>query len=113
MRSYPTALRRFTLTSHDAVDGSKFETAQLSGVLGAGGEDISPHLRRQGAPSPTLSYVFTMFDEQGLGESGFWHCIVVDIPPEMTELRPDAGHPSGRGLPNCARQLSNDLRLRR
>jgi Raf kinase inhibitor-like YbhB/YbcL family protein len=113
MRSYQTALRRFTLISHDAVDGSEFDTPQLSGLLGAGGEDISPHLRWQGAPTPTLSYVVTMFDEQGFGATGFWHWIVVDIPPGMTELRSDAGHPSGRGLPNCARQLPNDLRLRR
>jgi len=60
-----------------------------------------------------MSYVVTMFDEQGLGDSGFWHWIVVDIPPGMTELRSDAGHPSGRGLPNCARQLPNELGSRR
>jgi len=75
-------LRRFTLVSHDVGDGSKFDTAQLSGLLGAGGDDISPHLRWQGAPTPTLSYAVTMFDEHGLGDSGFWHWIVVDIPPE-------------------------------
>jgi Raf kinase inhibitor-like YbhB/YbcL family protein len=113
MCSYPPSLRRFTLVSHDVGDGSNFDTPQLSGLLGAGGDDISPHLRWQGAPTPTLSYVVTMFDELGLGDSGFWHWIVVDIPPGMTELRADAGHPSGRGLPNCARHLPNDLNLRR
>src|ERR1700694_117045 len=113
MSTYPTGLRRFTLVSHDVGDGSKFDTPQLSGLLGAGGDDISPHLRWQRAPTPTLSYVVTMFDDHGLGDSGFWHWIVVDIPPGMTELRADAGHPSGRGLPNCARQLPNDLKLSR
>lgn len=113
MCSCPSALRRFTLISHDVGDGSKFDTPQLSGLQGANGDDISPHLRWQGAPTPTRSYVVTMFDEQGDGDSGFWHWIVVDIPPGMTELRSDAGHPSGRGLPNCARQLPNDLKLTR
>jgi Raf kinase inhibitor-like YbhB/YbcL family protein len=113
MYSHPTTLRRFTLASHDVADGGIFDTPQLSGLLGAGGQDISPHLRWRGAPTPTQSYVVTMFDEHGLGDSGFWHWIVVDIPPGITELRPDAGHPTGRGLPNCASQLPNDLRLRR
>jgi Raf kinase inhibitor-like YbhB/YbcL family protein len=113
MCSYPTGLRRFALISDDVGDGSTFDAPQLSGVHGADGDDISPHLRWHGAPTPTLSYVVTMFDEQGLGDSGFWHWIVVDIPPGVTELRPDAGHPSGRGLPNCARQLPNDLKLTR
>jgi phosphatidylethanolamine-binding protein (PEBP) family uncharacterized protein len=96
MYSHPTTLRRFTLASHDVADGGIFDTPQLSGLLGAGGQDISPHLRWRGAPTPTQSYVVTMFDEHGLGDSGFWHWIVVDIPPGITELRPDAGHPTNR-----------------
>ena len=50
MPTYLPRLPRFTLVSDDVSDGSKFDTPQLSGLLGAGGDDISPHLRWRGAP---------------------------------------------------------------
>ena len=34
----------FTLTSTDLVDGGVLSTPQVSGIFGAGGEDVSPQL---------------------------------------------------------------------
>ena len=34
----------FTLTSADITDGGALKQAQVSGIMGAGGEDLSPQL---------------------------------------------------------------------
>ena len=34
----------FTLTSSDLADGGALKMAQVSGIMGAGGEDLSPQL---------------------------------------------------------------------
>ncbi|MGQ4598406.1 YbhB/YbcL family Raf kinase inhibitor-like protein [Nocardia sp. R6R-6] len=106
---------RFTLVSDDVADGSKLDTPQLSALLGAGGADISPHLLWWGGPMYTESYVVTMHD-RSVGTPTAWglcHWAMVDIPPGVTELRTDAGHPTGRGLPRPARHMVNDFALRR
>ena len=41
----------FTLTSTDIADGQTLSTAQVSGVFGAGGEDVSPQLAWSGFPA--------------------------------------------------------------
>ena len=43
-------LPTFTLTSTDVAEGQTMATAQVSGIMGAGGEDISPQLSWSGAP---------------------------------------------------------------
>ncbi|GAA1096001.1 hypothetical protein HDA37_000220 [Pseudonocardia antarctica] len=45
----------FTLTSTDVNDGAALATPQLSGIFGAGGEDVSPQLSWSGAPEGTQS----------------------------------------------------------
>lgn len=55
-------LPTFTLTSTDVAEGETMATAQVSAIMGAGGEDISPQLSWSGAPEGTKSYVVTMFD---------------------------------------------------
>ena len=38
-------LSKFTLTSESVADGQPLDNAQVGGILGAGGEDVSPQLR--------------------------------------------------------------------
>src|ERR1700682_6598664 len=54
-----------------------------------------------------------MFEANGPTGSEFWHWVVVDIPPGVTELKTDAGHPSGRGMPGPAHLLPDGPRRRR
>ena len=78
-------LPTFTLTSTDVTDGEPVATPQVSGIMGAGGEDVSPQLSWSGAPEGTQSYVVTMFDPDAPTPSGFWHWCLSNIPADVTE----------------------------
>ena len=58
----------------------------MSGVFGAGGEDVSPQLSWSGAPEGTQSYAVTVYDPDAPTASGFWHWAAFNIPADVTEL---------------------------
>jgi phosphatidylethanolamine-binding protein (PEBP) family uncharacterized protein len=55
----PTAAS-FSLTGSDLREGEKLAMPQVSGIFGAGGQDISPQLSWSGFPAGTKSFVLTM-----------------------------------------------------
>ena len=101
----------FQVSSNDILDGEMVAMPHVSGIFGAGGEDVSPHLSWSGAPDDTQSYVVTCFDPDAPTGSGFWHWIVYDIPADTTELATNAGLQDGSSLPKDAKQLKNDAGL--
>lgn len=94
----------FTLTSADVTDGGALANPQVSGVFGAGGEDVSPQLSWSGFPEGTKSFAVTVYDPDAPTGSGFWHWAVANIPVSVTELASGAS----TALPEGAVQLRND-----
>ncbi|MEJ8280097.1 YbhB/YbcL family Raf kinase inhibitor-like protein [Pseudonocardia spirodelae] len=103
----------FTLTSDDLSEGGTLAVPQRSGILGAGGEDVSPQLSWSGAPDGTRSYAVTCYDPDAPTVAGFWHWAVAGIPASVTSLPAGAGDETGSGLPGGAVQLPNDASLAR
>ncbi|MEE3850337.1 YbhB/YbcL family Raf kinase inhibitor-like protein [Gordonia sp. LSe1-13] len=106
-------LPSFTLTSESVTDGGPLRNQQVSGVMGAGGEDLSPQLSWSGFPSETKSFAVTVYDPDAPTASGFWHWAVADIPVSVTSLAEGAGDESGSGLPDGAVALTGDASMKR
>ncbi len=101
----------FSVSSTDVVDGQTLPMPQVSGIFGAGGEDISPQLSWSGFPDDTKSFVVTCFDPDAPTGSGFWHWTVLDIPATVTELPTNAGSQDGANLPAGTVVINNDAGL--
>ena len=105
------ALPSFTLTSESITDGAPLALPQVSGIFGAGGQDVSPQLSWSGFPEQTRSFAVTVFDPDARTASGFWHWAVANLPATVTDL--PAGVGDGSLLPGDALTLANDAGLRR
>ncbi|MER5796024.1 hypothetical protein [Streptomyces sp. NPDC001980] len=57
-------IRTFSLTSDSVTNGEQLAREQVSGILGAGGSDISPQLSWSGFPEATRSFTVAMFDPE-------------------------------------------------
>src|ERR1700722_1862768 len=103
------AVASFSVTSTDVRDGEQLDTAFLhpmSEVSGAG--NVSPQLSWSGFPEATQSFVVTCYDPDAPTPSGFWHWVLVDLPPSTTSLPQGAGT-GGKPLPGAAFQVRNDF----
>ncbi|MBY8882316.1 YbhB/YbcL family Raf kinase inhibitor-like protein [Actinacidiphila acidipaludis] len=104
-------LPEFSVTSESVGDGERLALEQASGILGAGGSDVSPELSWSGFPPETRSFTVAMYDPDVPTASGFWHWAVANLPATVSELPAGAG--DGSELPSPAVTLVNDAGHRR
>lgn len=103
----------FRLESPDFAEGDTLPQWARSGIAGAGGEDRSPTLHWEDAPSGTRSFALTMYDPDAPTGSGWWHWAVCNIPAKTTSLAQNSGDPDAGLLPAGSLTLPNELRLPR
>lgn len=64
-------LPKSQLTSLSVADGQSLASGQVSGIMGAGGRDLSPQLSWSGFPEETRSFAVTVHDPDAPTLSGF------------------------------------------
>ena len=103
----------FTVASNSFKDGDYLpKDFILSADFGFGcaGGNKSPHLKWSGAPAGTKSFAVTCYDPDAPTGSGFWHWLVVNIPPNVTELERWRGQ---RRRKDAGRRIADAHRFRR
>ena len=98
----------FTLTSPDIKANGTIDKKFEFNSFGCSGENKSPALKWSGAPKDTKSFAVTVYDPDAPTGSGWWHWSVINIPADVTELKPDAGNVSGANLPQGAKNVRID-----
>jgi Raf kinase inhibitor-like YbhB/YbcL family protein len=100
----------FQLKSKDLVDGERIGMKHVYNAFGCVGENLSPELSWDNPPPGTKSFAVLVHDPDApTGGAGFWHWLVVDIPPDIRNLKQNAGAASGKHLPIGAQMLETDF----
>jgi len=105
----PAQAAEFRLTSPDVAEGAVIAERFVLNGFGCTGSNMSPALAWSGAPAGTKSFAVTVYDPDAPTGSGWWHWVVVDIPPGTAALPRGAGTAKGQGLPAGAVQGRNDF----
>jgi Raf kinase inhibitor-like YbhB/YbcL family protein len=95
----------FTLESNDVKDGEPLDSKFARSSRGR--QDISPELHWESFPLETKGFAVTCFDPDAPTGCGFWHWVLVGLPPSVTKLPRGAGIDSR--LPTGAFHVRNDF----
>jgi Raf kinase inhibitor-like YbhB/YbcL family protein len=99
----------FELSSSDVRAGARLTEAQVYSGFGCSGRNIAPALAWSGEPAGTRSFAVTMYDPDAPTGSGWWHWLVVNIPPTTHALARASGQSGGPALPQGAVQTMTDF----
>jgi Raf kinase inhibitor-like YbhB/YbcL family protein len=97
----------FTLKSNEI--GGQATNKQFFNGFGCHGENISPELSWENAPTGTQSFAVTIYDKDAPTGSGFWHWLIFNIPANVMELKSNAGDVNKTIAPTGAVQSITDF----
>lgn len=97
------------MTSGEFKDGDYLSNEQVFAGFGCKGGNLSPSLSWSGAPEGTKSLALTLYDPDAPTGSGWWHWVVVNLPPKTTSLAKGAGAGDNSKLPKGAFQVRTDF----
>jgi len=109
MAATTAGAEEFKLVSDTFADGDYLANEQVFAGFGCEGGNLSPSLSWSGAPAGTKSFAVTVYDPDAPTGSGWWHWVVVNLPPETRALAKGAGAADGSGLPAGALQVRTDF----
>ncbi len=97
------------LTSAEVHNGATIANEQVFNSFTCTGQNISPSLSWTGAPKGTKSFVITVYDPDAPTGSGWWHWVVINIPPSTTSIPKNAGDVKAKLMPEGAMQTRTDF----
>jgi Raf kinase inhibitor-like YbhB/YbcL family protein len=98
-----------SLSSPDLADGASIPAKYVYKGFGCTGGNVSPALQWSGAPAGTKSYALTVYDPDAPTGSGWWHWVVVNLPPTASGLHEGAGNPKAHLAPPGTIQSRTDF----
>jgi Raf kinase inhibitor-like YbhB/YbcL family protein len=98
----------FTVTSPEFKDQGPLQRVHEFDGYDGTGQNRSPALQWQGAPEGTRSFALTLYDPDAPTGSGFWHWVLFDIDPSVTQLAAGLGSTDATDLGASGTQVAND-----
>jgi Raf kinase inhibitor-like YbhB/YbcL family protein len=100
----------FSLTSPDLPAGQAIGQSFAFNGFGCTGQNISPGLTWANPPAGTKSFAVMVHDPDAVtGGAGFWHWVVVDLPPNARGISRGAGKVESQEFPEGTRQIASDF----
>lgn len=104
-----SSAQAFELNSPSLPPGATFSPAAVFHGFGCSGANLSPALAWRDVPPGTRSFALSLFDRDAPTGSGWWHWVVVDLPPSTRALPSGVGRIGRPALPAPAIQIRNDF----
>jgi Raf kinase inhibitor-like YbhB/YbcL family protein len=95
----------FTITSN-LKPGQSIPADYYGNSFGCTAKGESPRLEWKNIPPGTKSFAVTFYDKDAPTGSGFWHYVLVDIPPTVTSI--DVGDLTKGKIPAGALETNTD-----
>jgi Raf kinase inhibitor-like YbhB/YbcL family protein len=101
--------KTFILNSKEFVNGQTLSNAHEYNNFGCSGQNLSPAFDISGVPKDTKSLALTAYDPDANTGSGFWHWVVYNIDPSVTEIKSGLGSEKKHNLNEYGLQAINDF----